>query len=161
MITEFFKKVKDVKTDLTTYGMGLLQAKAHRILKQHTASVLKQFDISTTDWALLGLLFDQPDGLRFSKAAAVLGVEAPFVTELADGLAKKDLLTELKLEQDKRVKILMLTRKGRDFVPKVETVLRNETKYLFGDASPSDIQTYRKVLKIIVGNAQASDEKQD
>lgn len=151
-----FEKFKELKGDLTTYGIGLLQAKAFRILKQETNDALKKYNISSVDWALLGVLQEHKDGLRLSEIASILGVEAPFVTQTMDSLLTQGLIEKTSLSNDARVKILQLTHKGRQLVPEIEEHTRKEMRHLLHGATARDVLGYRKILKVIIDNSHSS-----
>jgi len=140
------------KTGMTTYGMGLLQAKAFRILKNRTTEILKPFGISTVDWAMLGLLSQKVEGGGVMQLARDLGVEAPFVTELVKNLEKKDLVRKYARESDKRNKAVVLTSAGKKFVENTEGLVRGEMRGLLHGSSISEILGYQKVLKTIIKN---------
>ena len=143
-----------IKHGLTTYRMGLLQARAYRVLKKYSSDELFAADLSTLDWALLGLLYDEPKGFRLSKVALLLGIEAPFVTEIVRELKRKGYISQMLDPKDSRAKIVVLTEKGKDFVPVFDKTLRSRLKYLLSGVSPKDLYGYIKVLDTIVKNSE-------
>lgn len=160
MVKKFIKETLGIKTTLTTYGVGLLQAKVYRILKSFTAKVLKKYRISTIEWAMLGLLYENSAGMRYVAIAKEIGVEAPFVSHLVDTLTKKDLIEIQADELDKRAKKVLLNAKGNELVGEVEKVLRQEIKKLLKGASPQGVIGYLKTMEKIVQNGEADDEGQ-
>ena len=155
---EYLKKIIAHPEMLTTYHSGLLQAKAYRILKLRTSAFLAPFDISTIEWALLGILKDNPAGFRLLTLSEMLGVEQPFVTVLAEKLRKRKFITLTPQPDDKRVKITRITPEGKAFVIKTEKSLRSEMRPLFKNASVKDLFSYLKVLSTIVENGEADKE---
>ncbi len=143
----------NIRKIVTTYNIGLLQSKAYRILKFYTADILSQYGLTSIEWALLGQLLDNNEGLKFVEVAGVLGVEAPFVTVLVDGLEKKGLVLRQNDTKDRRAKRITLTALGESKVPEVELVLRKDMKKLLSDISRTDILCYLKVLDSIVQNS--------
>ncbi len=137
------------RNNLTTYQVGLLQAKVYRILKQRTTLLLKPYTLSTVDWAYLGVLFDRKSPIRSSEMALELDVELPFITELSGKLEKKGLIVFQKDPSDGRIKHLILTKKGTELVPTIESILRKDSKEWLGDIGIRDILTYVTVLKKI------------
>ncbi len=137
---------------MATYSVGLLQAKAYRILKQNTSLLLKPYELSTIDWALLGVLYEQENGVGPSEMAQILGVEAPFVTAMAESLEKKGFITRIQSSTDKRAKLVVLTKAGKNLVPKLESHLRKKSKHLIRGVSISELLAYRRVLKAIIEN---------
>ncbi len=153
MVANFFKKIISASHRPTTYQTGLLQAKAYRILKQNTNSILSsQHEITSTGWAFLGFLYDNPDGVRLSDCANELGVEGAFITPLAGSLKKKGLIAYETAPDDARVKRATLTPLGKKFVAETEKVVRDQMKKLVKDVSIRDLMGYLKVLQAIVKN---------
>lgn len=132
--------------------MGLLQAKAYRALKQHTAQTLSGFNITTVEWALLGLLFDHPEGLPATEVANKLGVEGPFITQLVITLEKKKLVCRRADDRDKRVKRLYLENATKPLIGQIEGLLRKKTRKLLHGLSIRELLSYRHVLQTIVEN---------
>ena len=151
-----FKNIKNIKIlsgNHTTHRVGLLQAKVYRILKTHTANNLITHNISTIEWAFLGLIHDNPQGIRFSDAADEMGVEAPFITVLIKDLKKQRLVTVTPDSKDSRVKLIFLSPHGKKFVTKVENELKEKMRPLINDVTVSEIAGYLSVLEKIIKNS--------
>ena len=153
----FVKKIVQVSQNRTTYRVGLLQDKVYRILKKHTSSALEKYCISTVEWAYLGLLHDNPAGIRLVHIAKALEVEPPFVTDITNkflirGASEKLVVVEAD-PKDKRAKLVKLSVVGHSFVNEVEVYLREKTKPLLADISPGDLLGYLSVLSKIVENS--------
>lgn len=126
----------------------------YRALKTYTGDKLSVHNISTIDWALLGLLYDNSDGIRSSHLAEELGVEAPFVTVLFGKLKKMNLVDSKVDKNDSRVKNIFLTPKGKLFMPKVEAELFQELKIFIEDIPKKDVVVYLSVLEQIINNSK-------
>lgn len=150
---EILKKIQLVSRNRTTHQVGLLQAKVYRILKQETNRHLAPAGLTTLHWAFLGLLFVHSKGLRLQVVAQELGVEPPFVTELAKELVKKELVIIEKDVTDSRAKVAMLSKSGTVFVKKTEAHMRECMRPMISGVSPADLITYLTVLEKIVTNA--------
>ena len=152
------KKISSVTQNRTTYRVGLLQAKAYRVLKQRTADVLKPHGISTFEWAFVGMLSDK-ESMRSKDAALELGVEAPFVTQMVASLKKKGLVTERKSLEDSRAKAIALSEDGRAFVAKLEPIVRAHMRPLLQNIGVRDLLGYLAVLEKITENDRAQNYK--
>ena len=150
-MTNVFKKIASATQNRTTYRMGLLQTRAYRILKAETARILKSLGLSPVEWAFLGLLYDNKS-MRMKEAALQLGVEPPFVTVMIAHLSKEGLVQETRGDSDNRVKHISLSKKGEEFVPKTELLVRNEIRYLVSGVGPVDLLGYISVLEAIITN---------
>jgi DNA-binding MarR family transcriptional regulator len=140
----------------TTYKTGLLQAKAYRIMRGHLAKILSAYDLSIPEWTILGQVFEQ-EGIRLAEISGILSVEAPLVTTLTDQLEQKGLVARSDDPQDRRAKLLTLTERGKEIVPKIE---KEASKKIFGlmrDVSEEDMLAYNRVLEFIVKNLSSTD----
>ncbi|HEY0011159.1 MAG TPA: MarR family transcriptional regulator [Candidatus Paceibacterota bacterium] len=148
------KKLAAASRNHTTYDIGLLQAKVYRLLKQQTNAALAPLNIASVHWALLGLAYKSTKGVRPSEAAREMGVEAPFVTTLAQDLVKLGYLDLVRDPDDSRAKLLCLTDAGKAFVNETEPFLRAKMKDSLKDIGINDLGTYVMVLEQIVRNSQ-------
>jgi MarR family transcriptional regulator for hemolysin len=148
------KKISAGARNRTTYAIGLLQAKAYRILKQHTTKALSKYEISTVEWAFLGLLYENKDGLRSIEVAHELGVKPPFITSILNNFDKKHLVDISDDSKDSRAKVLRLTKEGNKFVDEVESYLKDKMRPLIGGAPLGDILSYILVLEKIIENSE-------
>lgn len=141
---------------LTTYHTGLVQAQAFRVLKKRTNELLEPFGLSTVEWALLGLLYEQKQGIRSKEVADLLAVDQPFVTVLLANLKKQKLVEVVADPNDARVKIVSLGSNGKTLVPKVEKILRSGMRPLLHGLSAKEVISYFKVLNYIVQNSKSA-----
>lgn len=139
---------------IPTYKSGILQVKAYRILQLHVSQTLEKFGINPTEWSILGLIYTQTDGIRFSSIADILQVERPLITMLVNGLESKGLVERHAHPKDKRAKLLFLTKKGATLVPQIEQKLREVLYKLLAGVSQDDLEAYRRVLEAIIANNQ-------
>ena len=160
MINNIFKKIVAARKSFATYNIGLIQTKAHRVMKSRTDDLLKEFEISSVEWALLGLLHDNSKGLKFIDTAEMLGVEAPFITILVEKLSEKKLLTQITSKTDRRAKTLLITEHGNKLVPLIEDKLRKGMGSLVEGIPVGEIYSYYKVLTKIVSNSEKANKQQ-
>lgn len=146
-------------SQLTTYHIGLAQTKAYRALKRMTNELLEPYGISSVDWALLGLLREQDAGIRSMDLAGLLSVEQPFVTVLLKKLVAAGLVVVENHVDDRRIKLVTLSQKGRDLVPRVEKQLRSGMRPLLSNLSIREILTYSKVIQTIALNGESKAKK--
>lgn len=133
----------------TTYAIGLLQAKSYRTLKKNTTAFLASYDLTTVDWALLGILYETQNEVMLSEVADVLGVKAPFVTRVIKKLQQKALVLVQPNASDTRAKDITLTQNGKDLVILVEARLRVASKTWIKGVTALDMLAYVRVLKAI------------
>lgn len=136
-----------------TYKSGLLQTKAYRILRGCVNEILEKYSLSTPEWGLMGQVTEKKDGVRLSEVAGALDVEAPMITVLADQLEKKGLIDRHNHPQDRRAKLLFLTKKGSGTVVEVEALLQKKLRELLQGLTQEDMVIYSKVLETIIANS--------
>lgn len=153
MFGDFGNKIARLRNGVNTYSIGLLQAKAFRILKKHTREYLEPHDLATIDWALLGALYRQDDGHTFGELSSIMGVRAPYITRMIKKLSAQSLVQVLHIKEDRRTKVVRLTKGGRDLVEAVEKGLRSHMRSVMKGVSARDVLGYIAVLRHIVDNA--------
>lgn len=105
---------------IPTYHFALVQARAYRYANGVLAAALRPYGITPTEWAFLGLLHDSPERLQLAEAAAVLGVEASFITALVKEMQAKKLVTLRSVPSDHRARAVTLTAAGNRVLAKAE-----------------------------------------
>jgi DNA-binding MarR family transcriptional regulator len=80
----------------------------------------------------------QEGGILASDIAEALNVSRPNITTLLQILANKGLITQDKDPKDKRRKVLVLTRKGKDAIEKVTPLRENANRRLLYDFSEEE-----------------------
>ncbi len=144
------KRLISYKKKFSTYSIGLLQAKSYRILKKKTTAFLSVYDLSTVDWALLGILYEtSEETLYLIDIADALGVKPPFVTRIIAELQKRGLVTIEKSNVDSRAKNIHLTKEGSSLVVTIERKLRVVSRTWITGVSPLDFLAYMRVLEAI------------
>jgi len=141
------KNLLNVKNRHATYHIGLLQTKAYRVLKQRTNIALADEKIGSLEWAFLGVLYENRQGVKLIDLADAIGVEPPFVTELGSKLLKRGFVIYEKDKKDARAKLVLLTKSGIDFVDRVEKGLRLESKKWLRGLSAREVLLYIKVIE--------------
>lgn len=147
-----FQKILTYKKSTSTYAVGLVQAKAYRTLKQKTNAFLAPHGLTASEWALLGLLFETPEGHTLTDISVALGVKGPLVTRMVAILVTKNVVAIKKTDSDSRMKRLVLTAIGRNLVARLEPLLRKESATWVRGATTRDLISYLRVLHIIVKN---------
>lgn len=152
-MTNFGKKYSSLITNRKTYRIGLLQAKAYRILNKRIDSLLSHTAITSCQWAILGLAYDNnKQGVGHKEMARLMGITAPSLTEMLVSLEKQNYVEYSKDIRDARAKLVHITKKGEGYVEKMEKVLRRGMKPLLKDSSLPDLAGYISVLESIIEN---------
>ena len=139
-----------------TYTSAVEQMRAHRILRGHVQSVLAPYAINASQWAILGSLYDRPEGMRPTDIANLLEVKAPLITLLVGPLFARSLIDRGEQLPDKRARTITLTASGRSMVEEAEDLLAALGPLLFKGISSSEMATYHKILQAIIASEPAS-----
>ncbi len=155
MLKKLLSSITGTSENISSYKISLLQAKANRTLKQQTSVWLQTYHLSSLEWTILGILFDLKTGQRLQDIAELVGVEAPFVTVTVQDLAAKKLIKSSPSREDKRAKMITLSKKGMKLVPQIEAEILPQTKLLLKGSTGADVHSYLKVLNLILDNSAA------
>jgi DNA-binding MarR family transcriptional regulator len=136
------------------YQDGALQVKAYRLLQAQVYGFLEDFGLNPTQWFVLGYIQEHKKGVRLTEIAELLSVETPLITMLADKLEEQGLLKRTAHPTDGRAKLLVLTKKGGNLLPKVEQKVRAGLNEVLMGVNESELATYHKVLRTIIANTQ-------
>lgn len=136
------------ENSMTTALSGMLQVKAYRILRQHVNEVLSQFNISLTEWAIICEVHKNKK-MRLAEIAAFLEVESPLVTNLIDDLLKKKFVSRKNDKNDKRAKVVTVSKHALEMLPKIEENIRRKMETILSGITEEELQIYFKVLGAI------------
>lgn len=138
--------------NIPSYLSGALFMKAYRLLRGNVTSCLSAYDINPTGWVLLGIIREAKDGIRLVEVANFMNVKAPLVTTLVQDLIIKDLVELSAHSTDKRVKLLMLTPSGKQFMKKVEQAMEQSLSGVLKGVTEADMHGFKNVLEAIIAN---------
>ncbi|WP_375563326.1 MarR family winged helix-turn-helix transcriptional regulator [Bernardetia sp. OM2101] len=135
------------KTNNESIVLAIMELAAQMLKKG--SSLTNIIGLTTQQWMVL--LYVQGDtnipyaeeriqegGILASDIAEALNVSRPNITNLLQILADKGLITQDKDPKDKRRKVLVLTRKGRDAIAKVAPLRENANRRLLYDFSEEE-----------------------
>ena len=137
-----------------TYRSGLLQVRAYKILQGRVATTLESFNLSTSEWSIIGIVSEYKDGVSSVEIAHILGVEKPLITILVDGLIRKGFVGKTNHPEDKRIKLVFVTPRALELIPEVERSLQGILFKLLNGLTQVDLDVYKKVLETIVKNSK-------
>jgi DNA-binding MarR family transcriptional regulator len=148
MLKKLFGQITKERKVSPTYQIGLVHSKTYRIYKQITTTALKKYNLSFVDWLLLGLLYDAGE-MRYGVLAETLGVEASFVSVLVEQLRARGYIREKKSTSDKRVKQIILSKKGLSLIPDVEEHLKSKISRATEGVPLSEMQKYMETIQML------------
>jgi DNA-binding MarR family transcriptional regulator len=138
------------KTDLGNEAWSLLQ----RVVfsqRPRWMAVIREYDLVPPHWIALQTL-DEPKPM--GELAKQLACDSSNVTWITDRLEERGLVERHAAEHDRRVKLLVLTAKGRALRAELEERL-SEAPPPIAALSPEDQRTLRDVLSRAVESLEA------
>lgn len=147
----------DIQDALPSYEKAILQTVAYKRIRETVSQVLKQFQLNTTQWMILGILHDNPDGQKISAIAHQLQVEVPLITTLSQALVANGYAEQTQDIKDRRSKPLKITREGQELLNATEIKLLEKLKKLEIGLSPDELAAYFRTLRTIIANAEKAE----
>lgn len=144
-------------TDLPLYRMASSQISAYRGLRAIVHAYIDTHALRISEWILLGILSDTPQGCRINMLARQLGVEAPLVSRQVHGLARRGLIREIPASDDRRAKLIEILPAGGELYRAVSNGLAVCLRPLQAGMSPEDIHVYFRVLERLTYNCAMFD----
>ncbi len=145
---------------MKTYSFGLTQATAYRALKGHTNKLLLPYGITAFDWALLGLLYEEKNGIRTTALADNLCVSKAMISKTTKKLGASGWIELSEQEnKDKRAVLFVLTNKSRESMPKIEQELRNDFRAILGKVGKLDLLMYYRSSLVIAKHLKQDIDK--
>lgn len=128
-----------------TYQAAMLQSQAFRALANFMSEQLSGFNISLSEWKLLGHL-NEVDNMTPSQIAKLLSVKLPISSRLLKSLEEKGFLLRKQNPEDNRVFHAYITAKGKKTVCEIEVELRRSMRNFLADIDKQHLAIYLAVL---------------
>ena len=116
-------------------------------LSRGPAALLKQADLSSTQYNVLRILRGAPEGLPCGEVGRRLISREPDITRLFDRMEKRGLISRTRESKDRRTVMTSITRSGLDLVNRLdEPVLALHRKQL-GHLGPRRLAALSGLLR--------------
>lgn len=119
------------------YGALLQILRTAEVLWESSRVFFARWDLSTSQFNILNLLRDHPDGASQTKLSRELIMHRSNVTGLVDRLEKRRLVKRTNDPADRRVHRVKLTREGRAILQKVLPDYYAAAETVLGGMSPA------------------------
>lgn len=129
-----------------------------KMLDYHHTQKLRDegFDLTKEQWILLKILSENI-GISQNKIACITNRDKTATTRLINTLERKSYIARIPSQEDKRINLLYLTKKGEkilyESLPIVETLLADLQK----DITPAEIDLVIDIMKRIQENINDTD----
>ena len=114
--------------------------------------------ISDTDFRILEALLHKGP-LPVNTIGPKVHLTPGSISVAVDRLLEKELVTRVESPHDRRVRIVALTKAGKDLIVPIFRKHSTEIRKMFADASPQELQILESVLKKAGKRARALAEK--
>lgn len=131
---------------------GYLLNTCAKFTKRTLEKKLNAYHVTTSQWAVLQLLFQENHALSQAEIAQKLNSDRATCGTILDKLITKELVTKQLDSDDRRSYKVMLTTKGTDLVPKLATFAEETNYSALSGFSETDIENLQNYLNKIIIN---------
>lgn len=139
--------------------LGYLLNTSARFIKRKMDKNLESFNLTTSQWAILKLLYTKNELTQAQIANELMADRATTGTVILN-LYEKEYINKIIDKNDRRSCIISLTQKAKDIVNQIELLADNITKEALAEVSEEDLKVLYDVLKQIINNL-SSEEQSD
>lgn len=132
----------------------LLDCTARRV-KQYAQFQFNQgnYGVTVDQWIVLKNL-NESDNITQKELAKLCGKDQPTLTRILDLLVKKEFVSRIMHEQDRRSFIVRLTDKGRTKVKEMTPYVKNIRMKAWENLGKSDFDHLQRILNTIYKNLE-------
>lgn len=135
-------------SSVPTYRIGLIQARAYRSLSQKFATALKPFDLTISEWTVLGVLSEK-EITTMGELTRILETKPSHPTVIIDKLQEKGLVIQASSGRDNRFKAVRLTGIGIEQLCEIEPRVRKEIAKHLRPIPRAKLEIYFEVLQAL------------
>jgi MarR family 2-MHQ and catechol resistance regulon transcriptional repressor len=136
----------------------LVWRKADEAARDYLYRGLEETGISDTDFRVLEVLLHKGP-LPVNTIGPKVHLTPGSISVAIDRLLEKGLVSRVESQDDRRVRIVALTRNGNDVIVPIFRKHAAEIARVFADSSPKDLQIFEKLLKKTGKRARALAEQ--
>ncbi len=147
-MSQLLKEIKQTKpfSSLEEEVFLNLQRTAYA-LRQSSNEVLKEQNLSGQQYNVLRILRGAGEkGLASSQISDRLVTKDSDITRLLERLKKRDLIKTARAEEDRRVKVSKITKKGLDLLKRLDNPIQDKNKNLLGHLGEDLLQQLNALL---------------
>lgn len=128
------------------------------ILSRPFALLLKNEDLSQTQYNALRILRGSPAGLPCGEIANRMITRDPDITRLLDRLEKRQLISRSRHPADRRTVLAQITPDGLNLLTRLDQPVQNTHRKLLGHLGPTRLRALASLLAACRGESAASSE---
>jgi len=134
------------KTSSDPVHCWLVWRKAHEAASDYLYRGIEETGISDTDFRVLEALLHKGP-LPVNTIGPKVHLTSGSISVAVDRLLEKGLVTRVESADDRRIRIVALTKSGKDLIVPIFRKHAAEIGKVFADANPKELQILEKVLK--------------
>jgi MarR family 2-MHQ and catechol resistance regulon transcriptional repressor len=138
----------------------LVMMKAMRALTKYAAADIEETGLGLTDFGVLEVLLHKGP-LPVNTIGPIVDLTPGSISIAVDRLFEKGLVTRVESAEDRRVRIVALTPRGKDLIVAAFRKHSGQMKRLFSALSPEELRGFEVALKKVGKRAAALMGKRD
>ncbi len=117
------------------------------LLSRGPARVLKQADVSSTQYNVLRILRGAPEGLACGEIGNRMITKDPDITRLLDRLEKRGLVARCRENEDRRTVMTRITNKGLELLARLDAPVQAEHQRQLGHLGRERMRKLTELLR--------------
>jgi MarR family transcriptional regulator, 2-MHQ and catechol-resistance regulon repressor len=132
----------------------LVLLKAFQAASKYLYAGLAEARIDDTDFRILEVLLNKGP-LPVNTIGPKVFLTPGSISTAVDRLVKRGLVSRVENPEDRRVRVVSLTRKGKELIVPIFRKHADEIRKVFADASPKELRALETILKKIGKRAES------
>ncbi|HTA46970.1 MAG TPA: MarR family transcriptional regulator [Bryobacteraceae bacterium] len=132
----------------------LVMMKAMRALTRYAAAGIEETGLGLSDFGVLEALLHKGP-LPVNTIGPIVDLTAGSISIAVDRLVKKGLVSRVESAEDRRVRTVALTSRGRDLIGSAFRKHSGQMKRVFSELSPEELRSLEVALKKVGKRAAA------
>jgi MarR family transcriptional regulator, 2-MHQ and catechol-resistance regulon repressor len=129
-----------------TAHVWLVMLKAMRALTRYAAAGIEGTGLGDSDFRVLEVLLHKGP-LPVNTIGPIVDLTPGSISIAVDRLVAKDLVSRVESAEDRRVRIVALTPRGKDLIVPAFRKHAGQMKRVFSELSPEELRALEEVLK--------------
>ena len=142
-----------VKNSQDPIHCWLLLMKAFHAAAKYLYAGLEETGIDDTDFRILEVLLNKGP-LPVNTIGPKVNLTPGSISTAVDRLVERDLVSRVESPEDRRVRVVSLTPKGKELIAPIFRKHAAEIRKVFADASPKELRALEATLKKIGKRAE-------
>src|SRR6202047_112714 len=132
----------------------LVMMKAMRALTRYAAAGIEETGLGLSDFGVLEVLLNKGP-LPVNTIGSIIDLTTGSISSAVDRLFAKGLVTRVESTEDRRVRIIALTSRGKDLIVPAFRKHSGQMKRVFSELSPEELRGLEVKLKKVGKRAAA------